>query len=104
LDQHFWIDALALVAPTEKDGRSAFALRSARRLHACVRLDARGRHRLVRVLLRRLWPLEWARGGDASREYRTASRIPPPTLTRLASTSRAPRRLRHQRVSHRWMR
>jgi hypothetical protein len=58
LDRHFWIDALALVAPTEKDARSAFALRSARRIHACFRLGTCERHRIVRVLLRRLWSLE----------------------------------------------
>ncbi len=58
LDRHFWIDALALVAPTEEDARRAFARRSARRIHACFRLDARERHRLVRVLLRRLWPID----------------------------------------------
>jgi hypothetical protein len=58
LDPHFWIDALALVAPSQEDTRRAFALRSARRIHACFRLGARERHRIVRVLLRRLWPLE----------------------------------------------
>jgi hypothetical protein len=58
LDRHFWIDALALVAPTQEDARHAFARRSARRIHACFRLDPRERHRIVRVLLRRLWPLE----------------------------------------------
>jgi hypothetical protein len=58
LDRHFWIDALALVAPTEEDARSAFALRSARRIHACFRLGARERHRIVRVLLRRVCPLD----------------------------------------------
>lgn len=58
LDRHFWLDALALVAPTEEDARRAFARRSARRIHACFRLDARERHRLVRLLLRRLWPLD----------------------------------------------
>jgi hypothetical protein len=58
LDRHFWIDTLALIAPTEEDARRAFARRSARRIHACFRLDARERHRLVRLLLRRLWPLD----------------------------------------------
>jgi hypothetical protein len=58
LDRYFWIDALALIAPTEKDARSAFALRSAHRIHACFRLGTRERHRIVRLLLRRLWSLE----------------------------------------------
>lgn len=58
LDRHFWIDALALVAPTEEDARRAFARRSVRRIHACFRLNARERHRIVRLLLRRLWPLD----------------------------------------------
>ncbi len=58
LDRHFWIDALALVAPPEESARRAFARRSARRIHSCFRLDARERHRLVRLLLRRLWPLD----------------------------------------------
>jgi hypothetical protein len=58
LDRHLWIDALALVAPTEKNARSAFALRSARRIHACLRLDACERHRIARVLIRRLCSLQ----------------------------------------------
>lgn len=58
LDRHFWIDALARVAPAEEDARRALARRAARRIHACFRLDARERHRLVRLLLRRLWPLD----------------------------------------------
>jgi hypothetical protein len=58
LDRHFWIDALALVAPNQEDARRAFARRSARRIHASFRLDPRERHRLVRVLLRRLWSLD----------------------------------------------
>jgi len=58
LDRHFWIDALALVAPSDDDARRDFAGRSARRIHACFRLGTHERHRLVRLLLRRLWPLE----------------------------------------------
>lgn len=58
LDRHFWIDALALDAPNQEDARRAFARRSVRRIHACFRLGARERHRITRVLLRRLWPLE----------------------------------------------
>lgn len=58
IDRHFWIDALALVAPSDHDARRDFARRSARRIHACFRLDPPERHRLVRILLRRLWPTE----------------------------------------------
>lgn len=58
IDRHFWIDTLALIAPTQQDARSAFALRSAQRIHACFRLGPRERHRLVRILLRRLCSLE----------------------------------------------
>lgn len=58
VDRHFWIDALALVAPDDDDARRDFARRSARRIHACFRIAGRERHRLVRLLVRRLWPLE----------------------------------------------
>ena len=58
IDRHFWIDALALVAPCDDDARHEFARRSARRIHACFRLDPPERHRLVRMLLRRIMPVE----------------------------------------------
>jgi len=58
LDRRFWIDSLALVAPDDDDARRDFARRSARRIHACFRIAGRERHRLVRLLVRRLWPLE----------------------------------------------
>jgi hypothetical protein len=58
LDRHFWIDALALVAPDDDDARRAFARRSARRIHACFRLHPHERHRLVRMLLRRIVPVQ----------------------------------------------
>jgi hypothetical protein len=58
LDRRFWLDVLALIAPNQEDARRAFARRSARRNHAAFRLDRRERDRLVRLLLRALWPLE----------------------------------------------
>jgi hypothetical protein len=58
LDRHFWVDALTLVAPDADQARRDFASRSARRIHACFRLPGRERHRLVRMLLRRLLPLD----------------------------------------------
>ncbi|HET8932756.1 MAG TPA: hypothetical protein VFN67_04915 [Polyangiales bacterium] len=57
LDRHFWIDAIALVAPVPQDERQDFARRCARRIDACFALCSRERHRIVRTLLRRLWPL-----------------------------------------------
>jgi len=58
LDRHFWIDALALVAPSDDNARRHFARRSARRIHACFRLPPTERHRLVRLLIRRLCTLQ----------------------------------------------
>jgi hypothetical protein len=59
IDRHFWIDAAATLLATCDDAeRSALAKRAARRIHAAFRLGTHERHRLVRMLLRRLWPLE----------------------------------------------
>jgi hypothetical protein len=57
LDRLFWIDALVLVAPAHQDERRAFSRHCARRIHACFALGTHERHRLVRILLRSLWPL-----------------------------------------------
>jgi hypothetical protein len=58
IDRHFWIDAAApLVAMTAEELRSTLLRRAARRIHASFRLDTRDRERLVRSLLRRVWPL-----------------------------------------------
>lgn len=58
LDRHFWLDALLLVAPAEQAARHDFARRCTRRIHASFALGSHERHRLVRMLLRRLWPLD----------------------------------------------
>lgn len=58
LDRHFWLDALLLVAPAEQDTRHNFARHCARRIHASSALSSHERHRLARMLLRRLWPLD----------------------------------------------
>ncbi len=59
IDRHFWIDAIATVLATrDEDERRAAARRAAHRIHAVFRIDTHDRHRLVRMLLRRLWPLE----------------------------------------------
>jgi hypothetical protein len=58
IDRHFWLDAIAMALVSHDEGaRRELAHRAARRVHAAFRLDARERHRLVRLLLRRLWPL-----------------------------------------------
>ncbi len=59
IDRHFWIDAaVAVLATCDEDERRAHARRAAHRIHAAFRLGTRDRERLVRMLLRRLWPLE----------------------------------------------
>ena len=59
VDRHFWIDAVTgLLATRDEAQRRALAQHAARRIHAAFRLGTRERHRLVRMLLRRLWPLE----------------------------------------------
>lgn len=59
LDRHFWIDAAAnLLATCDEAQRCALAQHAARGIHAAFRTGTRERHRLVRILLRRLWPLE----------------------------------------------
>jgi hypothetical protein len=58
LDRHFWLDSLLLVAPADQNARHDFARRCARRIHASFALGSHERHRLVRMLLRRLWPLD----------------------------------------------
>lgn len=59
LDRHFWIDAVvAVLTPREHDDRLDLARRAARRVHAAFRLPTRERDRIVRMLLRKLWPLE----------------------------------------------
>jgi hypothetical protein len=58
IDRHFWMDTLVLAAPAQQHARRAFAHRAARLIHARFRLGARERHRLVRILLRRVWPLD----------------------------------------------
>ena len=58
LDRHFWLDALLLLAPAEQDARHDYARRCTRRIHASFALGSHERHRLVRMLLRRLWPLD----------------------------------------------
>jgi hypothetical protein len=58
IDRHFWLDAIAMALVSHDEGaRRELAHRAARRVHAAFRLDARERHRLVHLLLRRLWPL-----------------------------------------------
>jgi hypothetical protein len=57
LDRLFWIDALVIVAPNQQDARHAFARRCARRIHACFELGTHERYRLVRLLLRALYPV-----------------------------------------------
>mgnify|MGYP001596350551 CR=1 FL=1 len=53
-----WIDAAAnLLATRDEPTLRALAQHAARRIHAAFRLGTRERHRLVRMLLRRLWPL-----------------------------------------------
>ena len=58
LDRNFWLDALMLIAPADQDERCTFARRCARRIHASFALGSHERHRLVRLLTRRLWPLD----------------------------------------------
>ncbi|HTU57056.1 MAG TPA: hypothetical protein VMF89_01460 [Polyangiales bacterium] len=58
LDRNFWLDALMLSAPSDQEERCTFACRCARRIHACFALGSHERHRLVRMLTRRLWPLD----------------------------------------------
>lgn len=59
IDRHFWIDAAAtLLASNNEQEQRSFAQRAAHRIHAAFCLDRRDRHRLVRMLLRRLCPLE----------------------------------------------
>jgi transposase InsO family protein len=58
IDRHFWIDAIANVLPLEDTTRRDLAQRAARRIHAAFRLRTRERARLVRLLMRRLWPLQ----------------------------------------------
>ncbi len=58
LDRHFWIDAITrAVATCDESARRDLADRAARRIHAAFKLGTRERHRLVRMLLRALWPL-----------------------------------------------
>jgi hypothetical protein len=59
LDRHFWLDAAATaLAACPHHAQRDLARRAARRIHAVFRLATRERHRLARMLLRRLWPLE----------------------------------------------
>jgi hypothetical protein len=59
IDRHFWIDAVATaLTPCDEAARHELAQRAARRVHAVFRLGTRERDRLVRLLLRTLWPLE----------------------------------------------
>lgn len=58
IDRHFWIEAITgAVAACDESSRRELALRAARRVHAAFRLGTGERHRLVRMLLRSLWPL-----------------------------------------------
>lgn len=59
IDRLFWIDAVrALLATRAEHERLAQARRAQRRIHATFGLRTAERHRLARMLLRRLWPLE----------------------------------------------
>ena len=58
VDRHFWLDAAKdLLAPQGDEQRRLLARRAAHRIHAAFRLRIGERDRLVRSLLRRLWPL-----------------------------------------------
>jgi hypothetical protein len=59
IDRHFWLDVLANRGLGARDDarRRELAHRVARRVHALFHLGTRDRERLVRLLLRRLWPL-----------------------------------------------
>ncbi|OGQ10422.1 MAG: hypothetical protein A2138_21940 [Deltaproteobacteria bacterium RBG_16_71_12] len=59
IDRTFWLDAAANVIRTHDDeNRCVLARRAARRIHARFRLHTHERHRLVRALMCRIWPLE----------------------------------------------
>jgi hypothetical protein len=59
IDRHFWIDTAAtMLATHDEQQRCVLARRAARRIHAAFRVGTRDRDRLVRTLLRRVWPLE----------------------------------------------
>lgn len=59
IDRRFWLDACAAVFPAaDDDVRTVLFRRAARRIHAALRLPARDRSHIERLLLRRLWPLD----------------------------------------------
>lgn len=59
IDRTFWLDAAAGIirAHDGDEQRCVLARRAARRIHARFRLHTHERHRLVRALLCRVWPL-----------------------------------------------
>ena len=59
LDRHFWVDAARdLLATRDQTEQHELARRASRRVHAAFGLRIEDRERLVRMLFRRLWPLE----------------------------------------------
>ncbi len=59
IDRHFWLDAMSAHLAAQGEGeRRELVRRTARRIHATFALSTRERDRLVRMLVRRLWPLE----------------------------------------------
>ena len=57
IDRHFWVEAAASIILAVRDN-DPLCRRACRRIHAAFSLDPRERHRLVRMLVRRLSPLD----------------------------------------------